>query len=89
VVVYVTLLILTIITVAVSRIDLGALNMFVAMFVASVKAAIVALWFMHLKYENKLNRVVFASGFFFLLVMFAFSAIDIFSRGNFLNIYGK
>ncbi len=46
------LLALTIVTVGVSRIDFGVLNIVVAMGIASVKALLVALFFMHLKYES-------------------------------------
>lgn len=48
------LLVLTVITVAISRIDFGSWNIIVAMLIASVKAGTVALFFMHLKYENPL-----------------------------------
>lgn len=48
------LLALTAITVAVSRFDLGNLNIIVAIFIATVKAAIVATFFMHLKFEGKI-----------------------------------
>ena len=87
-VIYVSLLVLTVITVAISRVELGVLNMPVAMLVASVKAALVVLWFMHQKYENNLNRVVFASAFFFLLLMFGFTAADTFTREFFINTFG-
>ena len=43
---------LTFVTVAVSRVDFGVLNIVVAILIASVKAGIVGLFFMHLKYEN-------------------------------------
>lgn len=46
------LLVLTVITVAASRVDFGNWNLVVAMLIASVKAMIVALFFMHLKYEK-------------------------------------
>lgn len=49
------LLVLTVITVAVSRFDFGSMNLVVAMAVASVKAMLVALFFMHLKYENPIT----------------------------------
>lgn len=48
------LLVLTVVTVAVAQVDLGALNIFVAILVASVKAALVCMFFMHLKFESKL-----------------------------------
>ena len=53
--IFLALLVLTVITVAVSRIDLGAMNIVVAMLVASLKATLVVLFFMHLKYENPLT----------------------------------
>ena len=51
--VFIALLVLTVITVAVTRFDFGSMNTVVAMIVASIKAMLVALFFMHLKYENK------------------------------------
>jgi cytochrome c oxidase subunit 4 len=53
--VFAALVVLTIITVAVSRVHLGAWNIVVAMGVASIKATLVALFFMHLKYESPLT----------------------------------
>lgn len=52
--VLVTLLVLTAVTVFVAGIDFGKWNLVVAMLIASVKATIVGLFFMHLKYENPL-----------------------------------
>ena len=46
------LVFMTVLTVVVSRFDLGAWNIVVAMVVASIKALTVALFFMHLKYED-------------------------------------
>ena len=51
--VFLSLLFFTFVTVLVSRFDFGAFNMVVSMVVASIKATLVALFFMHLKYENK------------------------------------
>ena len=50
--VLIVLLILTAITVAVSRVDFGPMNIVVALVIASIKAGIVGMFFMHLKYEN-------------------------------------
>lgn len=50
--VFIALLVLTVITVWVSRFQFGAWNIVVAMVVASIKAMLVALFFMHLKYEK-------------------------------------
>lgn len=50
-----SLLVLTFVTVLVSRFDFGTMNIVVAMVVASIKAGLVTLFFMHLKYENKVT----------------------------------
>ena len=52
VLVFVALIVLTVVTVWISRHDFGTWNIVVAMLVASIKAMLVALFFMHLKYEN-------------------------------------
>jgi cytochrome c oxidase subunit IV len=48
------LLFLTIVTVAIARVDFGSANLIIAMLVASIKAMLVAMFFMHLKYEHKI-----------------------------------
>lgn len=53
------LFVLTIITILASKVDLGAMNIWLALLIASVKSSFVLLFFMHLKYEPK----VFAIGF--------------------------
>jgi len=69
--VFAALLLLTVITVLVSYVDLGLGNVAVAMLIASVKASLVALFFMHLKSED---RLVWG----FALVPIAFLALIIF-----------
>lgn len=76
----ITLLFLTVITVWVARIDFGALNAYIAMFIASIKAALVLLYFMHLKYDDRMYPTIFFVAVFFLFVMFAFSQLDIVTR---------
>lgn len=78
--VFFTLIFLTIITVIVSKFHLGHLNTFVAMLIASVKAVVVLLWFMHLKYDGLVNRIIFGSGFFFLLIFYILTSFDVFYR---------
>jgi cytochrome c oxidase subunit 4 len=50
------LLVLTAVTVGVSRLDLGSFSLWVAMVIAGMKSALVLLFFMHLKYESWLIR---------------------------------
>ena len=52
--VYVALLLATVVTVLVSYVNLGMMNVVVALLIASVKASLVALFFMHLKSEDRL-----------------------------------
>lgn len=78
--VFVALIILTVITVWVAGFDFGAMNMVIAMLVATTKASLVLLYFMHLKYDHLLNRTIILSSFFFLALLFAFSMGDIISR---------
>ena len=52
------LLVLTTITITVTWIDLSALTVLVALLIATVKVGIVLTWFMHLKFENSLFRVL-------------------------------
>lgn len=55
--VWVLLLILTATTVAVSRIHLGALNIWAALGIASLKSALVIFFFMHLKEERRVFKI--------------------------------
>lgn len=52
----------------------------VAFLIAAVKAFLVMSFFMGLKYDTKMNRLIFGTGFFFLLVLFSICALDIFTR---------
>ncbi len=70
------LIFLTVITVLAAQVDFGALNAIIAFAIASVKAILVLAIFMHLKYDNMMNRVIIASSAFFLLVMYFFCIID-------------
>ena len=74
------LFVLTILTVVFHNMHLGALAAPVAFIIATAKATLVLLWFMHLKDDSNVNRVVFGTAFFFVFLLFLFSAIDIFTR---------
>jgi cytochrome c oxidase subunit 4 len=78
------LLVMTVLTVAVAKpvsgFDAGVLNAAIAMAIASIKAVLVLAIFMHLKYDKKLNIAIFVSGIFFLVVLYLFSILDIYSR---------
>lgn len=74
------LLIFTGLTYAVSFAELGPAALPVAMLVASVKATLVCVFFMHLKYDERFNVLVFLSSLFFISLFFAFTMLDLTSR---------
>lgn len=71
------LLILTIITIGVSYLDLGHFNVPLALGIASSKAVLVLLFFMHLKYEGKVITISFISTIIFLAIMISFTFWDV------------
>lgn len=76
------LLALTIITVTASRIDFGSstANVVIAMTIATIKATLVALFFMHLKDDKPINGLIFVSTLLFLAVFLGFCLVDADSR---------
>lgn len=77
------LLVLTGITVAVAQFQLGEWNLIVAMTIAGVKATLVLLFFMHLKYDNKLYAFAFLISVAFLAVFITFTLLDTLYRDQF------
>ena len=75
------LLVLTVITVAASRVDFGAANLLIAMLIASVKASLVIAIFMHVKWDTAINKIVFLSSFLFLSLLLIFTLSDQATRG--------
>ena len=76
------LLVLTVVTVAISYVHLGPFNLVVAMLVASLKGSLVVLFFMHLLHENKLYMVVFIASLVFLSILIIFVMFDTMTRGD-------
>lgn len=59
VLVFFVLMALTVVTVAVAAVNLGSLNLYVAILIAGCKASLVVLYFMHLRYDRPFLLVVF------------------------------
>lgn len=77
------LLVLTIATVAVTSVDLGAQNnLIVAMIIATVKAALVCTFFMHLLWDKKFNAILFLTSVLFLILFLSMATTD---RGEYQN----
>jgi cytochrome c oxidase subunit 4 len=78
------LMVLTVVTVTVAFINLGALNFPVALGIAILKATLVILFFMHVKYSSQMTKLICGGAFFFLLVLFGLTLSDYLSRGWFV-----
>jgi cytochrome c oxidase subunit 4 len=75
--IWILLLILTGLTAGVATIDLGPFNTIVALLIATGKALVVVLFFMHVKYTSeRLTKTVIISALFFFLVLLALSLSD-------------
>jgi cytochrome c oxidase subunit 4 len=71
------LMILTIVTVLVTKIDLGGqMNLVVAMAIATVKAGLVVMFFMHLVWDTKFNLILFLTSVLFLILFLSVSTSD-------------
>jgi cytochrome c oxidase subunit IV len=80
--IWIALLIGTGLTVVAARLDLGRYNAAVALTIASVKATLVALFFMHVKgASEKMTKTVIVSVLFFLLILLGLSMSDFATRG--------
>lgn len=88
--IYFVLLVLTVVTVAVSYMGLPPLqSITVAMLVAMVKATLVGAWFMHLKYDAKFNVFTFIAALWFMASFFVFTFYDLASRGMVNEVTGQ
>jgi cytochrome c oxidase subunit IV len=86
--VFISLLVLTAVTVAVAFLDLGALNNVVALGIAAVKATLVVLFFMHVRYATRLTGLVIVAGLFWLVIMVGLTLADYATRG-WLGVAGR
>jgi cytochrome c oxidase subunit 4 len=78
--VFLALLALTALTVAVSRIDLGPMNTVAALAIAGLKATLVGLYFMHLRWSDRLVRTAALAGIFWLIILVTITLSDYLSR---------
>jgi cytochrome c oxidase subunit 4 len=76
------LLVLTVITVIAASFDFGNGNVVIAIGIATIKASLVALIFMHLKHDKPINGIIAISGFLFLGLLLLFCLTDIDARTN-------
>ncbi len=75
--VWAALMVGTIITVLAIKIDLGpSANLGVAMVIATIKAGLVVLYFMHLKYDKRFNLLIFVASVLFMTLFLSFTMLD-------------
>ncbi len=79
-IVFFLLMIGTVVTTLVAKVDLGRWNTVVALTIAVIKMILVVLFFMHVKYATGLTRVVILAGFFWLAIMITLSCSDELTR---------
>jgi cytochrome c oxidase subunit IV len=78
--IFFALLVLLAITVGAAYIDLGFLNVVIAVTIAVIKAVLVVLYFMHVRYKSRLTWVFAGAAFFWLVILLSLAMTDYGSR---------
>jgi cytochrome c oxidase subunit 4 len=79
-IIFLALLALTALTIGASYLELGPWNPVIAIAIACIKATLVVLFFMHIKYSSKLMKLTVGAGFFTFLILVGMSLSDYFTR---------
>ena len=80
-VVFAALMVLLIVTVAVAfYLHAGDLNLIIALAIATIKASLVVLYFMHVKYASRLTKIFVCAAFLWLIILFGFTFADYLTR---------
>jgi cytochrome c oxidase subunit 4 len=79
---WIVLVIATAITVGASYVNFGSWNILIALGIATVKATVVGLMFMHLRWDHKFHSIVFGFSLIFLAIFIAFTMYDTETRGR-------
>jgi cytochrome c oxidase subunit 4 len=74
--VYGVLIFCTVLTVAVSRLDLGAANIWAALLIAFIKGGLVIMYFMHLRWDSPFNGVILLAALFFVALFIGLALLD-------------
>lgn len=81
-----TLLVLTGLTVGAAYVNLGRLNIVVALAIAVLKATLVVLFFMHAKFSPKRTQLVIIAGIFWLAILLFMTLSDYASRIDYRGV---
>ena len=85
--IFITLMVLTAVTVWVATFDLGRLNIVAALVIAVIKATLVLLYFMHLRYSPRLTWLIVSVAFVWLLILIGLTMSDELTRA-WLHVLG-
>jgi cytochrome c oxidase subunit 4 len=80
VVIFFSLMIFTLLTVFAATKDFGRWNIVIALVIATIKASLVILFFMHGKYSARRTKLVIVAGFFWLAIMLGLTLADYSTR---------
>jgi cytochrome c oxidase subunit 4 len=80
--IFLALIMFTLLTVGIASIHLGKLNLIVAIVIASMKASLVLLFFMHLNHDRRFNGMIVIVSLLFIGVFFAYTMNDTERRGE-------
>lgn len=78
--IFALLMVFTGITTAIAFVDLGPLNNVIMLTIAITKATLVILYFMHVRYSDKVVWLLAGSGFLWLAMMIVITMSDIMTR---------
>ena len=78
--VFLALMVLTVLTVIVAYFDLKQLNVIIALGIAIIKASLVVLFFMHVRWSSMLTKVFVVAGIFWLVIMVSLTLSDYLTR---------
>jgi cytochrome c oxidase subunit 4 len=80
IIVWIALLILTGVTVAAAQFHFGALNIWIALGIATLKSSLVVAVFMHMKYETPLFKIALLSALAILAIFIGMTFLDVLYR---------
>ncbi|MDE3056582.1 MAG: cytochrome C oxidase subunit IV family protein [Bacteroidota bacterium] len=81
--IFAALMVLLILTISMAYFDLGPFNVIIALVIAIIKATLVILYFMHVRYGSRVTWVFVSAGFFWLIIMFTLTMSDFVTRFSF------
>ncbi len=83
------LVFLTGLTIAVSYIGFGEASLFIALVLATIKATLVAGWFMHLKVDDRFHLFIFLASLLFVAIFFILTFADVNTRDKINHEWGN